>query len=424
MGAAGFSGAETIRRFDPKGEILMISPENAGYYSRPALAFYLSKEINERSLFPRNKNDFKDLNIKSLKNLVSRIDPNKKEIYLKDQKQIDYDQLLLTPGAKAVQPQIDGIDLEGVFYLDSLAQTKKLIRYAKRGNIAVVAGGGITALEIVEGLSARKMEVHFFLRGNLYWNRVLDSVESEIILHRLEEEGVIVHRNTEIVRITGEQNKVSYIHTNHGKSIQTNLAAFAVGVRPRISLAAEAGAEVHRGIKVNPYMETNLDSIYAAGDAAEVYDPHTKSWVVDSLWHVARQQGIIAGQNMAGGKKVYQRRSPINVTRLAGLTTMIIGSVGSQAPEDECSIVRGESEIWQLMPDAVVCQKKFEVNRLRLMVGRDQILGAVLIGDQSLSQILEKLITGKVNISSIREILLKPDENIGKILLEFSKTGT
>lgn len=422
MGAAGFTAAETIRHLDPKGEILLISPEDAGYYSRPALAYFLSKEINERSLFPRSKSDFKNLNINTLKNLATRIDPDRKEIHLKDEKLLNYDRLLLAPGAKAVQPQLEGIDLEGVFYLDSHFQTKKLVRQAKRGKKAVVIGGGITALEIVEGLNARNMEVHFLLRSNLYWNRVLDATESNIILLRLEDEGVIIHRNTEAKSIVGKHGRVAGIQTKNNGIIKADLAAFAIGVRPRTSLAEKAGAAIQRGIKVNQYMETNLDSVYAAGDAAEVYDTQTGSWVVDSLWHIARQQGITAGLNMTGHKKAYQRRRPINVTRLAGLTTTIIGSVGREAPDDDCSIVRGESETWQLMPDAVICQNLFDVNRIRLMLGKERILGAVLIGDQHLSQVLEEMITGNVDISPIHNKLLIQDEPIGKVLLDYWKT--
>lgn len=421
MGAAGFAAAETIRQIDTRGDILMISPEDAGYYSRPALAYYLSKEINEGSLFPRTQSDFKSLKITYLKNLVTRIVPEKKEISLKDQKRIGYDQLLLTPGAKAVQPKLEGIDLEGVFYLDTHAQTKKLIRQAKKGKTAVVVGGGITALEIVEGLNARKMKVNFFLRSNLYWNRVLDSVESKIILARLEEEGVIVHRNTEALKISGKQGKVSGIQTNQGETIKTDLAAFAIGIKPRTSLALEAGIEIHQGIKVNQYMETDLDAVYAAGDAAEVYDPHSKSWIVDSLWPIARHQGIVAGKNMAGLKEAYQRQLPMNVTRLAGLTTTIIGSVGSADPDDTYSIVRGESQAWQIMPDAVVCQNNFDVNRLRLMIGEKYIHGAVLLGDQSLSRILEDIIVNKISILPIRERLLQSTANLSDILIRFSE---
>jgi NADPH-dependent 2,4-dienoyl-CoA reductase/sulfur reductase-like enzyme len=421
MGAAGIAAAETIKHQDPAAEIIVISAEKEGYYSRPALAYYLSNELTKNSLYPFTKSDFAKLKIQISHNHVVRIYPDTHRIMFKNGKYMSYERLLLAPGARANRPQIKGVDLKGVIYLDSFAQTKKIIRMAKRGKNVVVVGGGITALEIVEGLRARKMKVHFFLRGNLYWNRVLDPTESEIILSRLKHDGVIIHKNTEVAEITGKREAVSQVITNTGDLIPVDMVAFAIGITPRTQLAISSGLDTQRGIRVNQYMETNQELIYAAGDAAEIFDPETSSWTVDSLWHIARQQGVIAGLNMAGRKKPYVRRIPINVTRLAGLTTTIIGQVGNSAPDDECTIVRGESETWQLLPDAVVCQNNFEVNRLRIMVGAEKILGAILIGDQSLSLALEELITQNIDITPIRDHLLTPGLNLGEILINYWK---
>lgn len=419
MGPAGIAAAETIRHQDPAAEIIVISAEKEGYYSRPALAYYLSKELNKNSLYPFTKSDFTKLNIQISHNYVVNIYPDTHRIMFKNGKFMSYERLLLAPGARANRPQIEGVDLKGVIYLDSFAQTKKIIRMTRRGKTAVVVGGGITALEIVEGLRARKMNVHFFLRGNLYWNRVLDPTESEIILNRLKHDGVIIHENTEVVEITRKKEKVSQVKTNTGDVIPVDLVAFAIGITPRTQLAISSGLDTQRGISVNQYMETSQESIYAAGDAAEIFDPDTSSWIVDSLWHIARQQGVIAGLNMAGINKPYIRRIPVNVTRLAGLTTTIIGRVGNSVPDDECTIVRGESETWQLLPDAVACQNNFEVNRLRIMLGTETILGAILIGDQSLSLALEELITQKIDITPIRDHLLSPGVNLGEVLINY-----
>ncbi len=211
------------------------------------------------------------------------------------------------------------------------------------------------------------------------------------------------------------------MQTKQGDLFSTDIVGVAIGVKPRIDLAQKAGLDVQRGIKVNQFMETSQKDIYAAGDNAEIYDPDTDTWTVDSLWPIARQQGKIAGQNMVGATQPYQRRIPMNVTRLAGLTTTIIGSVGKSDPDDNFEIVRGESEAWQIMPDAVVCQNNFEVNRLRLLVGESTIRGAVLMGDQSLSQILEDLVINQVSIESIRNELLDPKSSLSDILLKFSK---
>ena len=419
-GAAGISAAEAIRRADNNGEIVCVTAETAGYYSRPGLAYYLSKELGEKSLYPFTKTDFKKKRINLYQNAVVRIDTSNQEVLFEDRKRMRYDRLLVALGAQAVQPEVPGNGLEGIVYLDSMEQTQHMIKKARWAKTAVVVGGGITALEMVEGLHARGVHVHFFLRGRNYWGRVLDPIESKIILERLIKEGVSVHVNTELDQILGKRGKVSAVVTKDGRTIKTSLVGFAIGVRPRKRLAELSGLEVNRGVKVNEYMEASAPGVFAAGDVAEVYDPEAGQYVVDSLWHIARSQGIVAGLNMAGQKQAYIRRSPLNVTRLAGITTTIIGRVGSgEKEEEELSIVRGESETWQQMPDAIVCQNNFEINRLRLMIGENRILGAVLMGDQSLSLALEELVANQVDISPVQDALVKNREDLGPIVMKF-----
>lgn len=419
MGAAGMSAAEAIRSKDRNGEIICVSAEEAGYYSRPGLAYYLSKELGEKSLYPFTNQDFVARKLRLYQNTAVKIDPDSHEILFHDGKKMRYDRALLALGAQAVRPAVEGVDLDGIVYLDSMAQTKAMIRKARWQKKAVVVGGGITALEAAEGLQARNVSVDFLIRGDRYWNRVLDETESRIVESRLRHDGVRVHLNTELERVIGRNGKVVAVRTKDGRTIKTKMVAFAIGVRPRLTLATASGLEVRRGIRINPYMETSAPDVFAAGDVAEVYDPESDSWVVDSLWGIARHQGRVAGLNMAGSKQPYRRRSPLNVTRLTGITTTIIGRVGTGEPEDDISIVRGESETWQKMPDAVVCQNNFDVNRLRVMVGRNRLLGALLMGDQSLSQALEELVAEEADISPIRPALISPGADLSGTILKF-----
>ena len=152
---------------------------------------------------------------------------------------------------------------------------------------------------------------------------------------------------------------------------------------------------------------------------AQAYDPLTKRSILDSLWAPARQQGFTAGLNMAGKKAAYIKAPPFNVTRLAGLTTTIIGTVGRGRDDDLVGIARGDSETWRQLPECIVAQTGFEVNRLRLLVGEKTLIGAIVMGDQKLSLPLEKIISEKVDISPIREKLLIPNIRIGDVIAEF-----
>jgi hypothetical protein len=127
----------------------------------------------------------------------------------------------------------------------------------------------------------------------------------------------------------------------------------------------------------------------------------------------------MAGLNMAGKKTAYVKAAPFNVTRLAGLTTTIIGTVGRGKDDDLVGIARGDSETWRRLPDALVAQGGFDVNRLRLLVGEKTLLGAIVMGDQTLSFPLQKIISDNVDISTIREKLLVPNAKVGDIIADF-----
>jgi NAD(P)H-nitrite reductase large subunit len=197
------------------------------------------------------------------------------------------------------------------------------------------------------------------------------------------------------------------------------MLAYAIGITPRKALAQEASIACDRGILVDQTMETSLPGIYAAGDAAQVLDPASGRYVLDSLWPAAREQGRAAGLNMAGQKQAYSKPVALNVTRLSGLTTTIIGAVGGGRDDDLVGIARGDSETWRESPDAMIAQSRFEVNRLRLMIGQTCIIGAVVMGDQKLSAPLQALVRDQVDITSIRAQLLAPNAAFVELLLDF-----
>jgi len=418
-GVAGIAAIEAIRSVDGTGEIVMIGNDPHGYYSRPGLAYYLTGELHDKALFPKTAIDYRKLKFRYVKETVARINRGQHVLELGEKGVLSYDRLLLAVGAQAVSLKVPGSNLEGVLKLDHMEDAKQILKFARRGRTAVVVGGGITALELVEGLVARGVKVHYLLRGDRYWSNVLDEQESRIVEHRLVEDGVKLHFHSEMVEITGKRNQVNGVLLNGGKSIKCNLVAYAIGICPRLELANQAGLEVDRGILVNEYLQTNDPDIYAAGDVAQVHDPITGKAVLDSLWTPARQQGYAAGLNMAGRKTAYVKSAPFNVTRLAGLTTTIIGTVGGGRDDDLVGIARGDSETWRHLPESIVAQTGFEVNHLRILIGERTLLGAIVMGDQKLSFPLEKIISNNVDISPIREQLLTPNAKIADVIARF-----
>jgi hypothetical protein len=121
---------------------------------------------------------------------------------------------------------------------------------------------------------------------------------------------------------------------------------------------------------------------------------------------------------MAGVPTEYRRGVPLNVTRLAGLVVTLIGAVGTrgQADADLQTISRGDSEVWRGIPNVIVVHDQHEVNRQRLVIQGDHLVGAVLIGDQTFSPILYQAIQTRSNIGPYLSALRAPHANLAHIL--------
>jgi NAD(P)H-nitrite reductase large subunit len=419
MGVAGISAAEAIRGQDPGGEVTLLTRETDGFYSLPGLAYLLTGEVAEDGLAPWTAEDFRRLGARQVHDEATRIDVENRQVVLAAGNRLPYDRLLLATGARAILPEIPGIRLDGVVKLDNLEDARGIIRHSKRAKSAVVAGGGITALEIVEGLQERGVQTHYLLRGERYWSNVLGEAESQIVERALAARGVKLHYHTELAEIRGRGGTVHSILARTGEEIHCRMAALAIGTLPRKELAERSGIQTGRGILVDEHLQTDRPGIYAAGDCAQVYDPLSGKHILDTLWALAREQGRTAGLNMAGSNLSYRMKAPVNVTRLAGIPTMIIGSVGKGKDRDMQAIGRGDSESWREEIEVPVVQSDQRSNHVRLMVGPSTLTGAVLMGDQGLEKTLRELVTRQIDITPVRARLLEPGANLIQILFEF-----
>jgi NAD(P)H-nitrite reductase large subunit len=200
------------------------------------------------------------------------------------------------------------------------------------------------------------------------------------------------------------------------------MVGVAIGVRPRLELVAGTGIETDRGILVDERLETSVPGIYAAGDVAQVKDPITGRAQLDVLWPVAVAQGRIAGANMAGVPMLYERGVPTNTTRLAGLLVTLVGAVSSRGEPDAdlVTISRGDSEVWRGIPNVIVVHDQHEVNRQRLVLQENHLVGAVLIGDATPLSIIRQIIHERVDIRPYLAALQAPHAHLSEILDQIS----
>ena len=418
-GVAGVAAMETLRQNDPSGEILAVTEDPHGFYSRPGLAYYLSDEIPASRLILFSKQDWKALRVRTIRGRVERIDPHTHKIMVHKAGPLAYDRLLLATGSTAIPLEVPGADSKGVVKLDTLEDARRMLALARHVHTAVVVGGGVVSVEMAEGLAARGVNVHYFLRGERYWPRVLDETESRLIEGQLDRAGIRLHPCTEIATILSRRGKVTAVQTKKGDILPCGMVAVGIGVDPRKELAQSAGLKTDRGILVDEFLRTSAADIYAAGDAAQVLDPNTGASQVETLWLPARRQGETAAWNMAGRPQAYFRSAATNVLRLAGLRLSIIGAVGNGKEDDPVSVARGSSETWLQLPNAIAMAAGSELNHVRLMVGERTLVGALVLGEQKLSQPLQELITRQVDITPIRAQLLEAGAALGQLIMEY-----
>ena len=421
-GAAGMAAVEAIRGRDQQAQIVIFCAEPHDFYSRPGLAYLLTGTIPEGQLFPRSSQELETLNVDIRHQRVVEIFPDESRILLEGGSYEGYDRLLLAVGAKAIRPRLEGIDLTGVVTLDTLDDARHILKLARRGRRAVVIGGGITALELAEGLATRGLRTHYLLRGDRYWRGVLDRDEARIVEQGLADEGVQVHHNTEVARIIGRNGKVVGVEMAGGDQLRCEIVAIAIGIRPQVGLAEQAGLSTDRGVLVDEHMRTSAEHIYAAGDVAQVYDPVSGEHVLDSLWWAARQQGAVAGANMTGASETYHKPIAFNVTRIGGQAVTIIGALGQKNGQagdpDTVAIARGDSETWRVNQETFSIEQRSGECRVRIVVGERFINGALVMGDQYLSKPLQDLISARVDIGPIRSRLLEGEQDPLGLLMQ------
>lgn len=427
-GAAGLSAAEEIRRRDPGGHITIISDEPGPMYSRPGLAYLLMGEIPEERVFCRTPDYYDKHRLQLMHARVISLDVARRAVNLADGRAIQFDRLLLATGASAVRSSFPGSDLDGIVYLDNIANVQDILRRVEKGaRAAVIVGGGITAMEMAEGLCHRGVEAHYLLRKKTIWSALLTTEESQIVEDHARAVGVQIHYNEEIAEIIGAGKRVVGVQTTSGQRIACDLVGVAIGVRPNIALAKAAGIKVERGVVVNEFLESSAPGIFAAGDVAQVFDHWSGEQRVDDLWPSALAGGRAAGANMTGVHVPYIKGVPFNAALIFGVHLTSIGQAGSgQRNADDANETlqyqsRGSSEVWWARPGGPYTSawSQHGDNSVRLVLRDNLIVGALILGHQDLADPLRDLIGHRVDITPIRARLQTGDSALVNTIRTF-----
>jgi NAD(P)H-nitrite reductase large subunit len=406
-GAAGVSAAEIIRQRHPEGRITILTDEPYPLYSRPGIAYLLNGQVSEQQIMARTESFYRQHRLDLRVGQVARLDVSGQTAYLTSGQAVGYDVALLATGATAVPATFPGSDLDGVVTFDTLDNAKNVLRRARKAKTAVIVGGGITAMELAEGVRRQGVQTHLLQRHDRIWSRLFDERESAIIEQQIRHEKIHLHYREEIAEVVGKRGKVAAAHLKSGETLNCQMVGVAIGVRPNVALVQDTAVQVKQGVLVNGYLQSSVPTLFAAGDVAQVYDHWTQAHHLDILWPSAISEGRVAGYNMvdvAHGhtpQQPYDKGMPFNAALLFGIHVTIIGQVGAQrevSQQEAAYLSRGSSQVWTAPFSLNVhsAWERHDLNSVRVVLSNGRFVGALIIGNQELADPLRYLIQNEI----------------------------
>lgn len=322
-GVAAAGCIEGIRTVDKQNEITVISKEKLPVYCRPLISYYLEGKTKPENIGYRGASFYSDNNCTVIYGEEAKMaDFNRKTVVLSDNNEIPFSKLCIASGSSPFVPKFKGIEtVENKFtfltFDDALELEKKLSKTAR----VLIVGAGLIGLKCAEGIFDRVKSITVCDLADRLLSSILDSDTAPFVQKALEKKGINFLLSDSVAEFKGNT-----AFMNSGKTVEFDLLVCAVGVRANTALAAEMGAEVNRGIKIDEHMQTSLKDVYAAGDCTEGKDISSNSDKIIAIMPNAYIQGFTAGVNMAGGEKIFDNAVPMNSIGFFGVHIMTAGS--------------------------------------------------------------------------------------------------
>ena len=342
--AAGTKAAAKARRESPDLKITLYNEGSHISYSACGMPYYIEDMVkDEKRLIVRTPEYFKekeDIDI-LVKHRVTKILPDEYKVEVENLEtgekfSDEYSKLLIATGSKPFVPNIEGASAGNVFVLKEIEDAMHIKNSMQHAKKVIIAGGGYIGLELLESFSGKDIDVTLIELAPQILNTFDYDLASHIEKYLSEEKNIKILTEEGLKKIiSNESNFVERVETSTGKLINADMVVLALGVRPNVQLAKEAGIKIGRtgAIEVDKLMQTSVPDIYAAGDCAETINMVTDERVWIPLGSTANKMGRIAAINITGGYEEFKGVSASSVTKIFDFTASKTGLSEREAKE-------------------------------------------------------------------------------------------
>ncbi|MFA5922618.1 MAG: FAD-dependent oxidoreductase [Methylococcaceae bacterium] len=388
-GMAGMRTVEELLSAAPeKYDITVFGAEPYGNYNRIMLSSVLCGEKTIEDIVINDRQWYADNGIclyAGQDKAVVRIDRVTRKVYAQDGTSAAYDRLLIATGSKPVVPAIPGNDLEGVISFRDIFDVNRMLTYSRSHNKAVVLGGGLLGLEAANGLVLRGMDVTVIHNHQVLLNRQMDRQAGEMLQKELELRGLKFKMAAKTQQLIGDKNgHIMAVRFEDGSELECDLFIMAIGVRPNMALAQDAGVYCERGIVVNDTLQSYDPSIYAVGEC--IQHRGDTFGLVAPLFEQAK---VCANHLSDHGVAEYSTLPTATKLKVTGINLF---SVGDFIGDKNCESIL-------FIDPALGIYKK-------LVIKANKLIGAVLYGDTVDGNWYQELLKKEKPVSGIRDVLI------------------
>ncbi len=390
-GPAGVIAAEGLREAAPEAAITLIGDEPGPPYSRMAIPYLLTGDIDESGTFLRKEAEhYLERDIELVHDRVDSIDTGAREVRLAGGDSLPYESLLIATGSHPVPPPIPGIDLPGVHACWTLEDARNVARLATEGSRVVLMGAGFIGCIILESLALRGVDLTVVEMGEHVVPRMLNDTPARLIEKWCGSKGVRILTSTRAMAIeqAGQGGSLT-VSLDNGETLAADLVIAATGVKPNISFLAGSGIETDQGVLVDRNLRSNIADVYAAGDVAQGLDFSTGEYSVHAIQPTAADHGRIAALNMAGREAGFQGSVVMNVLATLGLVSSSFGLWAGVDGGDAAELVEAG-----------------RYRYLRLQFEDDVLVGSTSLGLTEHVGVLRGLIQGRVRLGRWKKRLV------------------